>query len=41
MDRKELQAIINFAKKYDLMKHKFIDVYNTYKRSFNEGVRIN
>ena len=41
MDRKELQAIINFAKKYDLMKHKFIDVHNTYKLSFIENIRIN
>ena len=41
MDRKELQAIINFAKKYGLMKYKFIDVYNTYRRSFVENIMIN
>ena len=41
MNKKELQAIIDIAKKYDLMKHKFIDVYNTYKRSFIENIRIN
>ena len=35
------KAIIDFAKKYDLMKHKFMDVYNTYKRSFIEYIKIN
>ena len=41
MNRKELQSIIDFAKKYDLMKHKFMDVYNTYRRSFIENIKIN
>lgn len=41
MDRKELQSIIDFAKKYGLMKYKFTDVYNTYRISFVENIRIN
>ena len=41
MDRKELQSIIDFAKKYELMEYKFMDVYNTYKRSFIEKIIIN
>ena len=41
MNRKELQAIIDFAKKYGLMKYKFMDVYITYKRSFVENIMIN
>lgn len=41
MNRKELQAIIDFAKKYGFMKYKFTDVYITYKRSFVENIRIN
>ena len=41
MNRKELQSIINFAKKYELMNNTVMDVYITYKRSFVENIMIN